>query len=122
LPLHGYHTDAAAFGELAAYGADAVEIGVLLDAHPDLAERLHPALPYRAAEVIWAARAEMARTLADVLARRTRALFLNAAAAIEMAPLVASLLRNELGRDEDWELEQVREFNELARLYLPTGA
>ena len=47
---------------------------------------LHPALPYTEAEVIWAARHEMARTVEDVLARRTRALFLNARAAMAMAP------------------------------------
>jgi glycerol-3-phosphate dehydrogenase len=51
-----------------------------------LAELLDPALPYTGAEVVWAARQEMARTVEDVLARRTRALFLNAKAAIRMAP------------------------------------
>jgi glycerol-3-phosphate dehydrogenase len=60
---------------------------------------LHPALPYTAAHVVRAARDEMARTVEDVLARRTRALFLNAAAAREMAPRVAELLEPETGRD-----------------------
>src|SRR6185503_2974897 len=90
LKIHGYHSDAAQFGALAVYGSDAPEIEAL-----GAPARLHPALPYIEAEVIWAARAEMARTVEDVLARRTRALFLNARAAVEMAPRVAELLARE---------------------------
>ena len=71
-----------------------------------------------AAEVAWAARNEMARTIDDCLARRTRALFLNAEAAIAVAPAVAKLLAGELGRDEAWETEQIALFNEIAGGYL----
>jgi glycerol-3-phosphate dehydrogenase len=78
------------------YGADAIEIQKLMAADPTLAERLHPELPYRAAEVVWAARFEMARTVEDVMARRTRALFLNKSAADEMTSRVAELLGKEL--------------------------
>jgi len=60
----------------------------------------------------------MARTVEDVLARRTRALFLEARAAIEMAPTVASLMARELGRDPAWEAEQVRAFRQTARGFL----
>jgi glycerol-3-phosphate dehydrogenase len=56
----------------------------------------------------------MARTVEDVLARRTRALVLNAAAARAAAPLVAALLARELGRDAAWAAAQVRSFRELA--------
>ena len=83
-----------------------------------LREPLHPALPYTGAEVIWAAREEMALTVEDVLARRTRALFLDARAAIEMAPRAAALLARELGRDERWRSEQLRLFGETARNYV----
>jgi glycerol-3-phosphate dehydrogenase len=75
-------------------------------------------LPYVAAEVVWAAREEMARTVEDVLARRTRALFLNARAAIEMAPQVATLMARELGRDTAWESAQVDQFHNTARGFL----
>ncbi len=50
------------------------------DEDPSLARRLYPDLPYITAEVVWAVRGEMARTVEDVVARRTRALFLNARA------------------------------------------
>lgn len=119
LRLHGFAEHPAEIGELAVYGADAAAIQKLMTAEPGLAERLHPALPYRAAEVVWAVRSEMARTLADVLARRTRALFLNARAAVEMAPRVADLMARELGRDAAWAAEQVRAFGELGAAYIP---
>jgi glycerol-3-phosphate dehydrogenase len=59
----------------------------------------------------------MARTVEDVLARHTRALFLNASAAIAMADPVAKLLAAELGRDEAWIEVQVSEFRALAEQY-----
>ena len=74
--------------------------------------RLHPALPYTEAHVLRAAREEMARTVEDVLARRTRALFLNTAAAVEMAPAVAALLEAETGRNP-----RLEEFIGLAASY-----
>jgi glycerol-3-phosphate dehydrogenase len=116
LRIHGYIEDSEALGSLEVYGSDAAEIHKLAE-DPALAAQLHPALPYIAAEVVWAARAEMARTVEDVLARHTRALFLNATAAIAMAAPVASLLAAELGRDETWVEAQVKEFCELAEQY-----
>lgn len=114
LPVHGFDTGAERFGHLGVYGSDAPQIEDLRA--PQL---LHPALPYTEAEVIWAARHEMARSVEDVLARRTRALFLNARAAIAMAPRVAELLASELGRDGDWKAAQVSGFHDLAQNYLP---
>jgi glycerol-3-phosphate dehydrogenase len=118
LRIHGAHPDAARFGELAVYGSDAPAISELVRAEPELARRLHPALPYTGAEVVWAVRAEMARTVEDVLARRTRALFLNARAAIAMAPRTAELLARELGRSAEWQRAQVQAFGELAAGYV----
>ena len=59
----------------------------------------------------------MARSVEDVLARRTRALFLNARAAMAMAPRVASLLAVELGKDTAWADAEVKKFNQLAAQY-----
>jgi glycerol-3-phosphate dehydrogenase len=118
LPIHGFHADAAQFGPLAAYGSDAAAIRAIAEAEPDLATPLHPALPYTGAEVVWAVRNEMARTVEDVLARRTRALVLNARAAIAMARRTAELLARELGRDETWRSAQVEAFGRLAAGYL----
>ncbi|MFT5517103.1 MAG: glycerol-3-phosphate dehydrogenase [Rhodothermales bacterium] len=78
---------------------------------------LHPDLPYVMGQVVWAIRSEMARTVEDVLARRTRALFLNARASVESAPAVAALLGRELGRDYQWQSAQVDAFSTLAEQY-----
>ncbi len=122
LRIHGYHAEPEELGELQAYGADAPVLEQLCRSKPEWNERLHPALPARAGEVVWAVRREMARTVDDFLARRRRALFLNARAALEMAPRVAALMAAELGRGEEWRREQVRRFESIARNYLPPGA
>ncbi|HEY2251930.1 MAG TPA: glycerol-3-phosphate dehydrogenase/oxidase, partial [Planctomycetaceae bacterium] len=114
LHLHGWCADIDLPEPLAIYGSDAAGIRKLALEDPQLGERLHPDLPYLKAEVVWAARHEMARTVEDVLARRTRALFLDARASIEMANAVADLLAAELGRDAEWAARQVAEFTELA--------
>jgi len=117
LRIHGYVENSAVLGSLEVYGSDAEKIRALADSSAALAARLHPALPYIAAEAVWAAREEMARTVEDVLARHTRALFLDANAAIAMAEPVARLLAAELGRDGAWVAAQVNEFTELAQQY-----
>ena len=113
LNIHGFHSSPEKLGRLRVYGSDAAEIERLGDFAP-----LHPALPYTAAEVIWAARHEMARTVEDVLARRTRALFLNARAAFEMAPQVAEIMARELGHTGEWESTQVRDFRSVCAGFL----
>jgi glycerol-3-phosphate dehydrogenase len=118
LPIHGHHTKAARFGPLAVYGSDAPAIQQLIRADGALGKPLHPALPYGGAEVVWSVRAEMATTVEDVLARRTRALFLNARAALAMAPRVAELMAKELGRDASWQAKQLESFEQLARGYV----
>jgi glycerol-3-phosphate dehydrogenase len=118
LHIHGYDTDAKRFGALAVHGSDADRIRDLWQADATLAEPLDAALPYTRAEVVWSARMEMARTVEDVLARRCRALFLNAAAAVRMAPAVAALMAREFGRDRRWEEAQIAAFNQVAAGYL----
>jgi glycerol-3-phosphate dehydrogenase len=81
-------------------------------------EKLDERFSYTLEDVVRTVREEMARTVEDVLARRLRILFLNARAAIEVAPTVAALMAAELGRDEAWQLEQVQSFNEIAKNYL----
>jgi glycerol-3-phosphate dehydrogenase len=107
---------------LTIYGSDSDAIRELTVRTPELARRLDPALPYIGAQVVWAAREEMARRVEDVLARRCRALFLNAAAAVRMAPAAAALLARELGRSEAWQRDQVDEFETLARAYRLSSA
>jgi glycerol-3-phosphate dehydrogenase len=99
------------------YGSDALAIQDLMRATPSLADALHPQLPYTGAEVVWGVRHEMARTVEDVLARRTRALFLNARAAEAMAPEVARLMAGELGWDAARQAAETTAFTTLAGGY-----
>jgi glycerol-3-phosphate dehydrogenase len=104
-------------GSLWVYGSDADAVRDIANRDPRLAAPLHSRLPIIGAEVVWAARQEMARTVEDVLARRTRALFLDAQAAMEMAPATAHLMAEELHYGEDWVKAQVAAFRELASQY-----
>jgi glycerol-3-phosphate dehydrogenase len=118
LNIHGHLPNAERYGPLSVYGSDAAGIRGLMESAPALAIPLCPALPYTGAEIVWAAREEMAQTVEDALARRTRALFLNAKAAMEMAEPAAELIARELGRPAEWAGEQVKGFREMARSYL----
>ncbi len=117
LKIHGYRNHIEDLGNLWVYGSDADAIRDIAARDPRLSTPLHPALPYIGAEVVWAARQEMARSVEDVLARRTRALFLNAQAASEMALQTARIMAEELHRGEDWINQQVAEFQVLAKQY-----
>jgi glycerol-3-phosphate dehydrogenase len=121
LRLHGY-MEVTERTPRSVYGSDIGKIEELALTEPDLAKVLHEQLPYNRAEVVWAVRHEMARTVEDILARRTRSLFLDARASLEAAPLVAKIMARELGRDAEWEEFQVRQYSDLAAAYVPGGA
>jgi glycerol-3-phosphate dehydrogenase len=97
------------------YGSDADMIETLAADEPRLSKTIDDALPYTFAEVVFAVRFEMARTLEDVLSRRTRSLLLDAAAALRAAPAVASLMARELGEDQNWMKDQIGLFGELTQ-------
>ena len=101
------------------YGTDIPSLRLLIEQDPSLGETIHRDLPYLGAEIVWAAENEMCITVEDALSRRTRALFLDARAAMEAAPGVASLLAKRLNKDASWEKQQVEQFSAIARNYLP---
>jgi glycerol-3-phosphate dehydrogenase len=122
LRLHGWTNQFAGVAESdRVYGTDLPMIQQLSEDDLPLEQLLHPRLPYRLREVVWAARYEMARTVEDVLARRTRALFLDARAAIEAAPAVAALLAKELGRSDAWRESDLQNFLSVAQGYVYLG-
>jgi len=100
------------------YGSDLTKLCELSVEDGALDELIHPRLPFKMRDVVWAARHEMARTVEDVLARRTRALFLDARATIEAAPAVARILATELDRSEDWMAKDLTDFVEVAKGYV----
>lgn len=122
LPIHGFLKDGfAEDDQLRVYGNDLAGIQALERKEPNAARKLDNAYPYTHAQVIWAAREEMARTVEDVLARRLRILFLDAKSAVRMAPVVASILAMELGKTAEWKQQQIADFKKLAAHYIITG-
>lgn len=119
LRLHGWEPPSSPPGSRSGYGSDRGPLERLADEHPSWREQLHPRLPYTVGEVVWGVRFEWARSVEDLLARRTRALFLDAGASREIAPRVAALMAAELGRDQAWQSRELESFNAAAVRYLP---
>ena len=115
--IHGF-TENPVKGHLRIYGNDASQILDLEKKKTSLSGLLHPRYPYTEAEVIWAARNEMAIKIEDVLSRRTRLLILDAKAALEAAPRVAELMAEELGKDQAWIRAELKDFDKLAKKYI----
>jgi glycerol-3-phosphate dehydrogenase len=100
------------------YGDKAPEIQKIIEHNPVLGECIHPRLPYTVAEILWISRNEMPLKIEDVLARRTRALFLDARASTEIAPEVARIMAEEMNLGKQWEKEQIEEYNKTVINYL----
>jgi glycerol-3-phosphate dehydrogenase len=100
------------------YGENAKDIKKIIDENPDLREQIHPRFPYTFAEIVWICRNEMPLTIEDVLARRTRALLLDARISSEIAPTVAKIMADEMNQEEQWQKEQVEEYNKFVMNYL----
>lgn len=90
----------------------------LVREQPALDQLLHPDFEYKWVDVVYAVQHEMAITVEDVLARRTRILFLDAKAAMDCTDIVINLMRETLGESEEWAGDQRSIFLELAEGYL----
>jgi glycerol-3-phosphate dehydrogenase len=117
LKIHGCTAEKNT-NHLSVYGSDAAAIEKLWQQNISWKEKIHPAFDYTKAEVIFAVRNEMAQTVEDVLARRMRLLFLDAAAATACALTVAQLMAEEMQYDESWVQTQLNDFTQLAKQYL----
>jgi len=118
LRIHGWLKNVDKKDPLYYYGSDKVSLEKMIEKRPELGEKLHERLPYLKAEVVWGVRKELAVTVEDILARRTRAILLDAPASIEMAPEVARLMAEEAGHDKKWQEEQVKEYTAIAENYV----
>jgi glycerol-3-phosphate dehydrogenase len=118
LRIHGWLRNIDKSDSLYFYGSDALGIRRLAEENGGLLNKISEEFSYSEAEIRWHIREEMARTVEDVLARRTRALLLDAKASIEMAPVVAGIMAKELNRPAEWEREQVCQYTKLANEYI----
>lgn len=117
LRIHGWIDKPVAPTEWNYYGSDELLVEKIGEDAKELTERLHPSLPCRAIDVIWAVRHEMARTVEDVLSRRNRSLLLGAKESMLIAPQVAAIMAKELKLGKEWEIAQVAAFEQVARNY-----
>jgi glycerol-3-phosphate dehydrogenase len=118
LSIHGAMNNGDTGSDLAIYGSDSRGVQSIVNERDAYDELLHEAFSTRVGEVAWATRHEMARTVEDFLARRTRCLLLNARASVEAAPKVAAVMADELDRDEAWASDQVAAYTKLAEGYM----
>ncbi len=119
LQIHGYKVDTDFTDPDYYYGSDHTELEKLIEQDPRLGGMIHPALPNRLVEIVYAVNAEMCMTVEDFLARRCRMLFLDAKASLDSAPLVAQIMAAELHKDQVWIEQQLNAFQIVAKNYLP---
>jgi glycerol-3-phosphate dehydrogenase len=108
---------------LHSYGSDAPLILEMIDNDALLAARMAPDLPVIFAEALFAARHEMAMTVEDILARRTRLSLIDRAHGLPVAPDVAAILGDALGWDAAERVRQVEAYRATVEdLHVPASA
>jgi glycerol-3-phosphate dehydrogenase len=118
LPVHGFMSASTPqMDAMSVYGHDRTLIEKISDETFRDDPCLSESLGIKKAQVTWAVREEMALTLEDVLARRTRALFLDAKESLRTAPEAARIMASELNKDHHWISSQLHDYNQLAQRY-----
>lgn len=118
LKIHGYQTPTDWNDPFYFYGSDAAPMQRSMNGNAE--GWISEALRIHAVQVEWAVKHEMARTVEDVLSRRTRALLLDARESMRISREVANIMALALHKDEQWVEEQVAAFNTLAQTYILT--
>ena len=117
LKIHGFVSEESN-ESFSVYGADKEGIKQLINEDKTNGISLSEDIMITPAQIIWAVRKEMARTVEDVLARRIRVLFIDARIACKLAPKVASIMMKELNENEEWKNRQIEAFSDLAKGYI----
>ncbi len=115
LPIHGYKKIANQNNPLYYYGSDEEAISKLIE--EDKSKWISEELHIHKALLLWALREEMARTVEDILSRRTRCLVLDAKESIHIAPFVAEVMAEEMNKDAAWIADEIKNFSEVAKNY-----
>jgi len=116
--IHGYKVGVDWNNPLYYYGSDEEKMLSLVEENSEFGELISDDPYIIKAQVVWSVREEMARTVEDFLARRIRALFLNARESVRIAPVVAEIMAKELNKGNDWVKEQLEEYTIVAKNYI----
>lgn len=117
LKIHGYKASVNLDNPLYFYGSDEAPL-LSLAKQNNWETSISDSLGVIAAQVVWAVRFEMARTVEDFLARRTRCQILDAKESLEMAPKVAAIMAKELGKDQNWQKQQLEDYKKVTANYI----
>lgn len=114
--VHGYTSGINWNDPLYFYGSDAPAI--MQSMNGSAGKWISESLKIHRMQVKWAVEREMARSVEDVLSRRTRALLLDAEESIRISREVAEIMAPLLGTDNDWIEQQVNSYQQLAQHYI----
>ncbi|MGJ8548019.1 glycerol-3-phosphate dehydrogenase/oxidase [Winogradskyella wichelsiae] len=117
LKIHGYKENINHNDPLYFYGSDEEKV-LELSKENGWDASLSDSMGVIKAQVAWSVRHEMALNVEDFLARRVRCQLLNAKESIEMAPEVAKIMAKELGKDEAWQAQQVKDYTKVTSNYI----
>ena len=117
LKIHGYKENVDFTAPYYFYGSDEEKM-LKLAKDKDLEAFVSPSSNVIEAQVVWAVQNEMARTVEDFLARRTRCQLLDARESLEMAPKVAEIMAKELGKDIHWQKSQIADYQKVTSNYI----
>ncbi len=117
LSIHGNQQQPTSESKFSLYGSDAKAINTLIQEDTALSETISPNLPYTKSEVLWSIHNEMAETIEDILARRTRSLYLNANESLTCAKLIGNLMQQELGWSQVKKNLQIENYSILVKNY-----
>ena len=117
MKIHGYKEGVDHQNPLSFYGSDEAAILEMCKS-TGMNEIISSQLGVIKAQVVWAVKHEMARTVEDFLARRTRCQLLDARESIRMVPKVAEIMAAELNLDKNWQVEQVSAYERVTSNYI----
>lgn len=107
------------YNAYSSYGSKASNILEIEKQRPELSKHIHPHFKVRWSMLYWGIHHEFARSIEDLLSRRTSCLLEDAKVAIEIAPQVAEFMQKELMKDTEWKEYQLKEFMKISEDYLP---
>jgi len=116
--IHGYKENVNLDDPFYFYGSDEEKMLALVKQNKELGEKISDSLNIIKAQVVWSVREEMARTIEDFLARRTRSLFLDSKESVRISPVVAEIMAGELKKDSAWINSQLEDYRKVAQNYI----
>jgi len=118
LKIHGYKKDTDINDPMYFYGTDKRSIMKIVSEDSSMNQMISKKLNIIKAQVIWSVRNEMSINVEDFLARRVRAQLLDARESVRIAPAVAKIMAEEMGKTQAWQKAQVKQYEKVTGNYI----